>query len=97
MDDLTRDAMIRGLIMDTLNSSSPGVFSDVVLGSLVSGYAGFPELSIDQVRAHLHYLAGKHYIKIVLETRAIWKVQIDAEGTRLCAGVIKDHLVTVRQ
>lgn len=96
MDKLTRDATIRGLIMDALNSSSPGVFSDLVLGSLVGGYAGFPGLSIDQVRAHLHYLAGKNYIKIVLETRDIWKVQIDSEGTRLCAGAVKDPLVTVR-
>ncbi len=90
MDEQTRIAALRGMILQALDLEYPNSVSDLAVQALLWG--GGYDLDQLSVRRHLEYLAGpgKEYIRIGKKRRDLWLAQLTPRGKDLLDGAIDD-------
>lgn len=91
MDDLTRDGIVRGLIIEAAKMESPAAISDRSLLAMLQA-GGHETQSIFALRRNLEYLAGlgKEYLAIDKRNPHIWLIKILSKGVDLADGRIED-------
>lgn len=87
MDDLTRDAVARGMLLQAAEFG----LSDIAATAMLQG-AAFGEINKAAVRRHMEYLAGdgKSYISINKTNPNLWQISLRPKGKDLIDGRIPD-------
>lgn len=87
MDELTQDAIARGMILESAEFG----LSDIAATAMLQG-AAFGDVNKAAVRRHIEYLAGqgKEYININKTNPNIWQISLRPKGKDLIDGRIPD-------
>ena len=96
MDDLARSALVRGKILEFLETDPKQELSDAALQSAI-GLGGYGlEVSTEQIRHQIEYLASKGYLEKRTKNHSLWSAKLTAHGVDLLEGRIVDDGIQVR-